>query len=314
MEGLEDTAAEEARRALGTGEFYRRVLDEVDDGVYVLDRDRHIIYWNKGAERITGFPASEVVGRACRDNILIHVDGMANPLCTGACPAQRVMREGRECSADVYLHHKLGHRVPIHVRIVPLNDPEGRVVGGIEVFTDDTSSVAARQRLEELERLSLLDFLTGLGNRRHAEVHLHARLQEYDRYGWRFGLLYFDIDHFKLVNDTFGHDAGDDVLKMVAATTGNAVRSIDMVSRWGGEEFTAIIANVDEEELRSIAEKLRALVSQSMIVRDGVSIEVTVSVGATLVSEGDTIETLVKRADGLMYQGKESGRNKVVFG
>jgi len=314
VEGLDDTAAVEARNALQSGEFYRRVLEEVDDGVYVLDRDRHIIYWNKGAERITGFPASEVLGRACRDNIVIHVDGMANPLCSGACPARIAMQEDRECQSDVYLHHKLGHRVPIHTRIVPLKGADGRVVGGIEVFTDDTSGVAARQRLEELERLSLLDFLTGLGNRRHAEVHLRARLQEYDRYGWRFGLLYFDIDHFKLVNDTFGHDAGDDVLKMVAATTGNAVRSIDMVSRWGGEEFTAIIANVGEDELRAIAEKLRALVSQSMIVRDGAPMKVTVSVGATLVLRDDTIETLVKRADGLMYQGKESGRNRVVYG
>ena len=314
MGALEEVAADEARRALHSGEFYRRVLDEVDDGVYVLDSDRQIIYWNKGAERITGYPAAEVVGRGCRDNILIHVDSMGNQLCTDACPALTAMRENRVCRSDVYVHHKLGHRVPIHARIVPLKDPREKVVGGIEVFTDDTSSIAARQRMEELERLSLLDTLTSLGNRRHAEVHLYARLQEFDRYGWRFGLLYFDIDHFKQVNDTFGHDAGDDVLKMVAATTQNAVRSVDMLSRWGGEEFTAIIANVDSVELRALAEKLRALVSQSKIARDGVNIEVTVSVGATLVNEGDTPETLVKRADGLMYEGKEGGRNRVVFG
>jgi diguanylate cyclase (GGDEF)-like protein len=100
----------------------------------------------------------------------------------------------------------------------------------------------------------------------------------------------------------------------VAATTQNAVRSVDMLSRWGGEEFTALIANVDSAGLRAIAEKLRALVSQSKIARDGVNIEVTVSVGATLANEGDTPETLVKRADGLMYKGKEGGRNRVVFG
>ena len=170
MGALEEVAADEARRALHSGEFYRRVLDEVDDGVYVLDSDRQIIYWNKGAERITGYPAAEVVGRGCRDNILIHVDSMGNQLCTGACPALTAMRENRVCRSDVYVHHKLGHRVPIHARIVPLKDPREKVVGGIEVFTDDTSSIAARQRMEELERLSLLDTLTSLGNRRHAEV------------------------------------------------------------------------------------------------------------------------------------------------
>ena len=86
------------------------------------------------------------------------------------------------------------------------------------------------------------------------------------------------------------------------------------MSRWGGEEFTVIIANVDGEELLAVAEKLRALVSQSMIARDRERIAVTVSVGATLVREGDTIETLLRRADALMYEGKEGGRNRVVSG
>jgi len=305
---------EEAEQAIRSGEFFRQVLDQVDDGVYALSHGRTILYWNKGAERITGYPAAEVIGRECSDNILIHVDEAANPLCTGACPAMIAMREDRECQSDLFVHHKLGHRVPIHARVVPLKNADEEVIGGIEVFTDDTSGVAGRERMQELERLSLLDHLTGLGNRRHAQVHLRSRLSEFDRYGWPFGLVFFDIDKFKPVNDTLGHQAGDDVLKMVSATTENAVRTIDMVSRWGGDEFTAIIANVDEAELKAVAEKLRALIEQSKIVESDRTIAVTVSVGATLVVPGDTMESIMNRADELMYTSKQSGLNRVTYG
>jgi diguanylate cyclase (GGDEF)-like protein/PAS domain S-box-containing protein len=312
---VEDRAGrDEVREALKSSEILRGIVDQVNDGVYVLDRDRRIVYWNAGAERISGYPAEEVVGKHCYDNILIHVDESARPLCDTACPVVEAMKTDRVCEADLYLHHRDGHRVPIHVRVSPLKSAAGEIVGGIEVFRDNTSEAASREKIEELERLSLLDELTGLGNRRHGEVHLAARMAEYERYGWPFGLLYFDIDHFKKVNDTYGHESGDRVLKMVAATTENSIRSLDIVSRWGGEEFTAIIENVDEETLGGIADKLRGLVEQSNIVHNKEVIRVTVSVGGTMVKPDDSAQSLVGRADRLMYESKENGRNMVTLG
>ena len=305
---------EEALKALDAPELFRGIIEQINDGVYVLDRSRRIIYWNSAAERISGYPADEVLGKHCSDNILIHVDEAARPLCFDACPAVEAMDNDRVCEADLYLHHRDGHRVPIHVQVSPLRDLSGRVVGGIEVFSDNTTEAEAREQIEELEKLSLLDELTGLGNRRHGEVHLSARMAEFERYGWPFGLLYFDIDHFKVVNDTYGHEAGDRVLKMLAATTRNSVRSLDIVSRWGGEEFTAIIENVDLADLGRIADKLRRLVEQSNVTYDRHIIGVTVSVGGTMVAPGDTTRSLVERADRLMYDSKESGRNTVTLG
>lgn len=296
------------------GVLYREILDELFEGVFLVDTDRLISYWNRGAERITGYPASEVVGTHCWDGVLMHVDTAGKPLCeSGGCLALASMESGRSLQNEVYLLHKDGHRVPVVSRVSPVYE-NGEVAGSVEVFSDNRSMVAARQKIEELERLSLLDELTGLGNRRHAEVHLRARLDQLERYNWPFGLLFFDIDRFKDVNDTYGHVVGDRVLKMVARSTEGALRSFDIVSRWGGEEFTAIIENVTGVQLEGIAEKLRALVEQSSITIGPSTIRATVSVGATGARADDDIKGLVDRADRLMYASKNSGRNRVTLG
>jgi diguanylate cyclase (GGDEF)-like protein/PAS domain S-box-containing protein len=289
--------------------FYKTLLDNLYDGVYFVDQDRRIVYWNKGAERITGFAASEVIGRYCSDNVLMHTDKDGNSMCTGICPLAHTVADGRERSKEVYLHHKDGHRVPITIRVAPIHDEQGSISGAVEIFTDNTPAAVALERLAELERMAYVDALTGLANRRYAEITLHARIEELQRYGWRFGVIFIDIDRFKDVNDQYGHDLGDEVLKMVAKTLQNSVRSFDVVSRWGGEEYVAVIANVEGDELITTANRSRSLVEQSSVPTIP-SLRVTVSVGATLAHVDDTVESIIKRADALMYQSKLAGRNR----
>lgn len=301
-------------RAEGDGDFTRQILDNLYDGVYFVDLDRRITYWNKGAERITGYTAEEVVEHSCHDGLLRHVDNEGNPICgLETCPAAGTMRTGIPCEERIYLRHKDGHRVPVAARISSIHEG-GEVVGAVEVITDDSSALATRQRIEELERLALLDELTGIGNRRHADMHLEARLEQFKRYGWPFALLFLDIDNFKKFNDTYGHEVGDRMLKVISRSTQGAVRAFDIVSRWGGEEFTAIIENIDLNELWGIAEKVRTLVEQSSVSMDGDVIGATISVGATMGRPEDTVVGLVKRADELMYESKKAGRNRVTLG
>lgn len=293
--------------------FYKTLLDNLYDGVYFVDRDRRITYWNKGAERITGYPASDVVGRHCSDNILVHVDREGNNLCLGMCPLGGTINDGMARSSDVYLQHKDGHRVRVLVRVAPIRDESGEIAGGVEIFTDHTPAAEALERFAELERLAFLDPLTGLANRRYTEITLNARLEELQRYGWRFGVIFIDIDNFKDINDRYGHDAGDEVLKMVARTLQQSVRSFDVVSRWGGEEYVVVIAHVEGDELTATANRCRALVEQSRL-HAAAHICVTISLGATLALNGDTVASLIKRADGLMYKSKAAGRNAVTVG
>jgi diguanylate cyclase (GGDEF)-like protein/PAS domain S-box-containing protein len=292
-------------------ELYRDIVENMSDGIYFVDRERRITYWNKGAERITGYSAAEVVGKSCADNILVHVDAIGRQLCQGSCPLIASMDDGAAHEAEVYLHHKLGHRLPVWVRTSPLRAADGGFAGAVEVFTEVSSRQALQEQVEELKKLALVDALTGLPNRRHLEAQLHSRLEELRRSGVGFGLLFMDIDHFKQFNDRYGHDVGDQVLAVVASTLSLSVRPFDVVCRWGGEEFAGIFPHTDTPTLQGIAERLRILAAHSQIVTGSGVVTLTVSIGGTLARPEDSSAALVKRADTLMYASKTQGRNRV---
>jgi diguanylate cyclase (GGDEF)-like protein len=190
-------------------------------------------------------------------------------------------------------------------------DRDGRIVAAVEIFSENWPRIEARHRHDELQRLALLDGLTELPNRRHLEDQINIRLSELGRIGWNFGVLFIDIDRFKSVNDTHGHDVGDQVLRMVGQTLAHSSRPYDLVGRWGGEEFLAIIRNVDRDLLVMIAERCRVLVRESSLPAPEGGLNVTISVGGTLARSGDDLEGLVKRADEQLYLSKQTGRDRV---
>jgi diguanylate cyclase (GGDEF)-like protein/PAS domain S-box-containing protein len=291
---------------------YKVLIDTIYDGFYFTDSDRRIMFWNKSAERITGFIAEEVLGHRCSDNILIHVDGKGNNLCLGMCPLAATIEDGSSRESEVYLHHKNGHRLPVWIRITPIRDTKGVIVGGAELFTDLSPRNALALRIEELERHALLDNLTQLANRYYIERELEGRFSEMQRYGLSFGLLLMDIDHFKRFNDTYGHDIGDLVLKTVARTLSYIGRPFDLFGRWGGEEFIGITRNIDISALTTIGSRCRAMVENTQMETAGLRLNVTVSLGATMARLDDSIKSLIKRADTLLYMAKEKGRNCVM--
>ncbi len=294
--------------------IYKHIMDNLCDGIYFLDTNREITYWNKGAQSISGYAGSDVIGKRCSDNILVHIDQNGNPLCEHNCPAAQTLSDGQRREVEVYLRHKQGFRLPVRTCIDPIHAPDGTVIGAVELFVDISSSLALRQQVQELEQIALFDNLTEVGNRRYTHMNLHARFNEKKRYGWDFGLVFIDIDRFKLINDRYGHPVGDRVLKMVAKTLSSNIRSFDSVSRWGGDEFVIILVHVDPEALFSLTDKLRRLVSQSAFSENNEQIHATISVGATLVRDDDTPDTLLQRADALLYRSKQQGRDRVTVG
>jgi len=294
--------------------FYEEIIENLNDGLYIVDTNRVIKFWNKAAERLTGFTAEEVAGSSCSDNILMHVDEEGNSLCKGRCPIVYAFETGKGQEAEVYLHHKDGHRVPVWIRVGLIRDKNGNIIGASELFSDLSSREAYRLKVAELESIAMLDALTGLPNRYYMEREINSRIEERKRLGVPFGILFMDIDHFKHFNDTYGHDVGDKVLKMVAQTFVSNSRPFDVYARWGGEEFLAVIRNVDVVELEKIGNRMRMLVGESFIMHEGKKLKVTISVGATLFQDGDTLESVVKRADTLLYESKNAGRNRITVG
>ncbi|GMW02299.1 MAG: hypothetical protein AMXMBFR84_34350 [Candidatus Hydrogenedentota bacterium] len=287
------------------------LLDNLQEGVYFVDTHRTILYWNKGAESLSGYRRQDVVGRCCASNILAHVCAEGHAMCTDVCPLMLSILDGQPRQTEAYLRHCDGHRIPVQIRTSPIRDGNGDIVGAIESFSDNSAVISAFQQVEEFRKDALMCPLTGVANRRFAVQFLEQRVSEWNREGKAFSVLFLDIDHFKSVNDTHGHVYGDAVLRTVATTLRKALRNYDFIARWGGEEFVVVLNHTDPAHVAAAANRMRILVQNSNVpTREG-SLSVTVSLGAAIVQPGDNTDTIVRRADELLYESKRLGRNRV---
>jgi len=290
------------------------VLDQVEEGVYFVDPERRITLWNRAAERITGWPAEAVVGRRCADGILRHCTENGTILCQTDCPLLAVMGDGASRSARAFMLRRDGARIPVNLRAAAMRDAAGVVNGCIEVFSDDAPRLASLEEIQQLRNEAMKDPLTGLPNRRFLLDRLPRVFDEARQQAVPVGVIFIDLDHFKQINDHYGHEMGDEVLRVAAATLRSNLREFDVVARWGGEEFVVIAPDLDANKLRLFAERLRALLERCEIGRPAFDIRVTASMGITLAGATESWTEVAGRADQLMYESKKDGRNRVTFG
>jgi diguanylate cyclase (GGDEF)-like protein/PAS domain S-box-containing protein len=290
--------------------LYISMLNNVNEGIYFVDNERTITFWNKGAQRITGFTKEEVLGKHCYDNILNHVDEKGTKLCINGCPLLSTIKDTLPREMNIYLRHKDGFRVPINARTYPILENDV-ILGSIEIFTDSTEKLQILENLENYKAIAFKDQLTSLPNRAFLNNFLKIKEQESKALNYSIGIIMIDIDHFKNVNDTFGHLGGDVVLTNISNTLLGGIRTSDVIGRWGGEEFIGIFPGMNEAGIMKVSEKLRILIKETKSFYENSSIEVTVSIGATLCNCED-IETCIKRADINLYKAKNSGRDRVI--
>jgi diguanylate cyclase (GGDEF)-like protein/PAS domain S-box-containing protein len=290
--------------------FYKDLLDHMSDGVYFVDRERRILYWNEQAFRLTGYKPEEVMGRCSQDEILCHVDGSGKRLGHDGCPLTATIKDGAARQAQVFLRHKQGRRLPVLVRVQPIHGDDGSIVGAVEIFTDETARLAEVRKTREMERLAFLDQLTQMPNRRYLEMSVKTALTEFQVHHDPFGVLVIDLDLFKSINDKSGHAIGDQALQEAAKTLTGALRTSDIVGRWGGDEFLAVVRHVDSDILKRLAERCCALVAQTSLVGGSERLSLSVSVGGAITIHEDSADTLIKRADELMYRSKAAGRGQ----
>jgi diguanylate cyclase (GGDEF)-like protein len=229
-------------------------------------------------------------------------------------PAGTNLVDGKRREAEIFLRHKLGHRVPVSVRVAPVTDSRGSIVGAVETFSDVSAKKYIERRVGELEDMVFLDSLTGVPNRRYIELKVKQAIQEVEQFDRGIGLLMVDVDHFKRINDEHGHSIGDEALKAVCNTLSNSLRGGDVLGRWGGEELLVIVADITAERLGAFAERCRMLTAESGIPVPGGHVQVTVSLGATMITREDSEQSVMDRVDQLMYQSKMNGRNRVTVG
>lgn len=190
--------------------------------------------------------------------------------------------------------------------IYPLMRTQAREEGKLRAMTESLSA-----KSETFQQAALTDALTGMQNRRYFDDALKEYLEEFRRIDKPVGLMVLDLDHFKHINDTHGHDVGDDVLRAVAGCLRDLTRYHDVVARLGGEEFAVVAPNMDVELLSKFAERIRAAISAMSISSGNVRLRVTTSVGLAVWDRSETADDFYRRADKLLYQAKRMGRNRV---
>jgi len=292
-------------------EVMKRIFEVFHEAVYIVDKDRKILYFNPVASKISGFSREEIEGKHCFDNTLNHIDDTGKKLCIDGCPLLESIRHKVTTDHYVYLHHKKGYRIRVHVRSVPLFE-DGIVEGAIEVFTDETEKNLVINEVVLQKELALIDPLTGLFNRRYLDEKFFNDFKE-DLEQDDLGILFIDLDNFKQVNDVFGHLVGDEVLRTVSQTILHNIRSNDYAIRYGGEEIIVLLKNIIKDELHKMAERIRILTESSSTRHTKHNLTTTISIGATLHKPKDQIYQTIHRADLAMYQAKRLGKNQTIL-
>lgn len=289
------------RRAKEEAEaFARDILDNAGEGIVVYDRELRYVAWNRFMEEMTGIRATDVLGRHTLANVPHPRDQNLDDMLQSALEGEVVF------SPDIrYETPQSGRWISVTYR--PRKDAAGAITGVIAVVRDVTERKAVEQ---QIEYQAYHDALTGLANRRLFQEHLALALALAQRHGRRVGVLFLDIDHFKVVNDSLGHSVGDALLRQVSQRLRASVREGDTVARVGGDEFTIVLQEMAHpNDAALVAEKVLAAVAGPIQI-DGHHLYVTTSVGISVSPEdGDDAEALLRNADAAMYRAKAAGRN-----
>ena len=308
----EHTVSEDKQPKSNKGSnFYEVLLMNMYEAANLMDTDLKVLLWNPAAEKLTGYKQSEVLGKPCQKNFLIHDGKKLINLCDELCPIRQTIKDGLIRNVEVFLSHKKGHRIPVLMRVIPIRNSGGMIIGAVETYHETSPKVAMPASSTYLKKMDMLDSLTEMGNQRYLDIHLHSRLEEWKQHKVPLGLLYIDVDNLTHINDSYGERVGDDILKTIANTLANNIRFYEFIGRWEEDKFLVVLVNADNTKLDLIANKLRLLIEQSNVrVRDTL-LRTTVSMGVTLARPRDTVETLVSRAEKLCDQSKLLGKNMV---
>jgi len=300
------------------------VLQYIDVGLIILDEDFNVRLWNAFMQNHSALQPQDVLGRKLFDLFPELPEGWfrrkANSVFTLHNSAFTTWEQ------RPYLFRFQNYR-PItsiadfmyqNSTIIPLKDTTGKVEHICMIIYDVTEVAVNRLQIQaanaELHRLSRTDGLTGLLNRKTWEQELEREFKFYMRHGHESALIMFDIDHFKKINDGYGHPAGDEVIRQTATIAMECIREIDLAGRYGGEEFAVILSNTTAQNALVVAERIRKKVESSPAYYDGQAISYTVSLGISGIHSFFTEPTnWIDSADRGLYQAKRAGRNNSVI-
>lgn len=291
-------------------ELLKKLFDQFYEAIYIVDNNRKIVYFNPQAEAITGFSRIEMENSFCYDNKLNHITEDGVNICIEGCPLMESIRENVIKEHYVYLHHKQGHRIKVHVRTIPVHNKQGKVHGAIEVFSDLTEKNLFFEEVKIKESLSYIDALTDTFNRHYLNIEV-PKLLESDLSNF-IGVAFLDIDDFKTINDEYGHHFGDIVLSEISKTISKNLTGKDSLIRYGGDEFIILMFADTKEEITRLVDKLKMLINATIIRYNGLEIKADVSLGLSIMDSHEDIKEAIDKADKAMYTVKKEKKQNSV--
>lgn len=297
------------------------ILQNIDAGLVVMDTNYKVELWNSFMQNHSGKPPEDVLGRS----IFKVFPELSESWFKHKAQAVFVLQNAAFTTWEQrpYLF-RFPHYRPItgtaehmyqNSTIIPLIDSKGAVDHICLIVYDVTDTavnkIAQQQANKQLQNLSRTDHLTGLFNRGYWELRLIQEFKRYDRYDHPSSLIMLDIDHFKKVNDTYGHTVGDDVIRQVSRAIKEQVRDLDIAGRYGGEEFGIILTSTASDGAAIFAERLRKTIESMVVQSEGQQVRFTISLGITQLTEKIVDHRAwIEKADHALYQSKEGGRNR----
>jgi diguanylate cyclase (GGDEF)-like protein/PAS domain S-box-containing protein len=279
-----------------TPEILTAVLETLPNGVYVVDRNRRILFWNAGAEHITGYLRHEVIGRLCPENLLRHCDTNNIDMCINACPLQGTMHDGKPREAWAFLRHKAGHRVPVRIRSVAVRDDNNAIVGAAETF-DEQVHPAELGPAHNPTGPTSVDPLTGIPDHHSILGDLCSSLSDYNDTEIPFGVLGVAIDRLAEFSRSHGRRGADAMLRVVAQTLTKNLRPEDRLGRWSEDRFVMVVSNSAPASLTRLGALLAKVIAMDELPWWGDSVAVSATIGGTTVRHGDTAGVLLKRVE-----------------
>ena len=296
---------------LSDPEIYQTVLDSLQTGVYIVDRNRRIRFWNEGAEQITGYLRQDVVGRFLRDHLLTTGNETKDLDSDPDDPINLAFRDGKPSIMDVSILHKDGYRIPIVLRTLPIRNSRGAVIGASESFERNRSASEWTRRQSAYADFGCLDTLTGVAARSFMETQIRENLITFAEHHIPFGILLVQVDRLDEFRASRGPGVVPMILRITAQSMENCVRPTDLVGCWGENQFIAILLECKETEVSLVGERVRRMIARAEIEWWGDKFTVTSPVGGAGCRRGDTVELLVPRAIASLQESIAKGGNCV---
>jgi diguanylate cyclase (GGDEF)-like protein/PAS domain S-box-containing protein/putative nucleotidyltransferase with HDIG domain len=291
--------------------FEKKLLENMRDAVIFVDTQAAILQWNTGAERMTGVAATAAMGRTWAPSLLDLASSEGKMVPDAECPLQRVIASGVQHFERVSLLGRSGRHVDADLQITPVTDSHSSLIGATILLHDASSEASLEEKCQVLHAEMTKDPLTQVANRAEFDRMLAAFVEAHTETNLTCSLIMADIDHFKRINDNYGHQAGDEAIVSFAGLLKSMCRSGDLVARYGGEEFAVLCADCNNAAAARRAELMRKALSELPLAELGGN-SCTASFGCTELQTGDTPETMLRRSDRALLMAKQQGRNQVV--